>query len=442
MIRTDCDALIIGAGVAGLTAFRDLTRQGIDVICLEARDRVGGRVLTIEDPYSPLPIELGPEFIHGRPEETWDIVRAAALPVYDCHENAIHIRNGRPDDRSDAWEQVEQITEDMKRAAATGADPSFSEFIRTVDHPDYAKQLATSYVEGFNAAHKEKISVASLAQDAAASEVIEGDRTFRIASGYKGALSFLLNGLENVQPRLRLNSIVSAIQWRPGFAQVHVRSGVTGEISQLAAQRIIVTIPLGVLQAGKHELGSIQFDPEPDELLNAFGALEFGQVNRLVFRFKRAWWEDQGELADAGFWLSQEPYFPTWWTTLPMRTPLLTGWSAGPHTDGLLGQPKSFIASRALEDLARIANRSAEDLEGQVAALHFHDWHADPFSRGAYSYVRAGNFARRAPLAQPVKQTLFFAGEATELNGHGGTVHGAIATGQRAAKQVLESLQR
>ena len=90
--KVDCDVLIIGAGISGLTAVSDLARSGLRVLCLEARDRIGGRILTISDPDSPLPIELGPEFIHGRPPETWDIVKKANLAVYDCEENSVHIR--------------------------------------------------------------------------------------------------------------------------------------------------------------------------------------------------------------------------------------------------------------------------------------------------------------------------------------------------------------
>ncbi len=170
---------------------------------------------------------------------------------------------------------------------------------------------------------------------------------------------------------------------------------------------MIVTIPLGVLRAGDPSVSNIRFDPVPVEIWNAFEALEIGDVTRLVFRFKDAWWEDHDHLSDAGFWLSDETFFPTWWTTLPMRTPLLTGWSAGPHTDQLLGQSKSVIVSRALDDLSRISRVERSHLEKQLQAVHFHNWHDDPFSRGAYSYVRAGGLQKRAPLELPVQNTLF-----------------------------------
>ncbi len=356
MPKTDCDVLIVGAGMAGLTAFHDLSRQGVSVLCLEARDRIGGRILTIEDPYSPLPIELGPEFIHGRPPETWELVRNANLAVYDCEENAAHIRNGKADEHSDAWEQVNKVTEEMKAVAGSGADPSFFEFIQQVEQPQSVKELAISYVEGFNAAHKERISVASLAQDAHAAEQIDGDRNFRIVNGYKSVLKYLVQTCRTNDSGLRLNTVVTDIHWTSGHARIDARSTLTGAVTQIGARRVIITVPLGVLKAPATAAGSIRFDPVPTSFITALETLDFGHVTRLVFRFREAWWEDHQDLADAGFWLSGEKFFPTWWTTLPMRTPLLTGWSAGPHTDELLGQPKSVIVSRALADLARISN--------------------------------------------------------------------------------------
>jgi monoamine oxidase len=89
--------------------------------------------------------------------------------------------------------------------------------------------------------------------------------------------------------------------------------------------------------------------------------------------------------------------------------------------------------------LARILSRSEADLNRLVQAAYFHDWQADPFARGAYSYVPAGALPWRAKFAEPVQDTLFFAGEVTEQDGHSATVHGAIASGIRAAKQILET---
>jgi monoamine oxidase len=160
-------------------------------------------------------------------------------------------------------------------------------------------------------------------------------------------------------------------------------------------------------------------------------------VLRVILRFQEAFWEENECISFAGFLLSDEPAFPTWWTPLSVRAPLITGWSAGPHADPLLGKPHAYIVSQAVDALTRITRADSARVANLLEAAYFHDWHADPFSRGAYSYVPAHALAARAVLATPVAATIYFAGEATELNGHSATVHGAIASGKRAAQQIL-----
>ena len=75
-----------------------------------------------------------------------------------------------------------------------------------------------------------------------------------------------------------------------------------------------------------------------------------------------------------------------------------------------------------------------------VLASWLHNWERDPFSRGAYSYMAVGGNESPAKLARPIKRTIYFAGEASDSEGRTGTVHGALATGARAAKQLLRAL--
>lgn len=410
------DALIIGAGAAGLAALREVHGASLRVACIEARDSVGGRIYTVHDPLSPAAIELGAEFVHGRPREIFNLIEEAGLPVVErVHE--IH-RPGeettKPDDGG-MW----RLLSTMEEAAEDGPDMSFTDFAATASFDDRAKRSATSYVEGFNAARAEIVGIHSLAQDSRAAEAIEGDRAFHLAQGYDSVARALMPaGAE-----LRLNTIAERIAWKHGEATVQFRSAIDGSRDTLTAKRLIVTVSLGVLQAG-----AIQFDPEPAEAMEAARSLVFGQAMRITLRFEHA-----PGFVRPGFLLSDEPVFPTWWSASPEGAPIITGWSAGSKAEILLGQSREAIIGRAVESLHRIAGCQLP----QIAAAYFHDWYADPFSRGAYSYVPVGKLEARAALAQPVDETLYFAGEAANTSGHGATVHGAIESGRHAARCVI-----
>lgn len=439
MPETDFDCIVIGAGAAGLAALAHLDRAGCRALCLEARDRIGGRILTVHDPLCPVPVELGAEFIHGRSPELWNVIRSAALPVYDCADSSVQVRAGRIQNSEGVWEQVDRVMTDMQESASEGTDEPFSVFLARSPYTDQAKQLASSFVEGFNAARQEMIGIASLAVDAQASDAIDGDKSFRFVRGYDSVPSRLFDAISDGASKLRFNTQVTHIEWRPGFVTVRSCSALTGEVQTFTATKLVVTVPLGVLTAEPDVPGSICWNPAPQEAFEAARKLAFGQVVRLVLRFKEPFWEEQQEFADAGFLLSDEHLFPTWWSSLAVRAPVLTGWSAGPHADALLGQPRTVLVNEAASSLAKIFGIAPARIRALIEGAYFHDWHADPFTRGAYSYVPAGALPAREKLAEPVADTLFFAGEATELNGHSATVHGAIASGKLAAAQVLRN---
>lgn len=428
----DFDVVIVGAGVAGLAALAQLDRAGCRVLCIEARDRIGGRVFTEHDPLSPLPIELGAEFIHGRPPEILEIVQSAPLGIYDCADASVHIKDGVIQGPGDAWEPVGRVMDDMRATAEREDDQPFAAFLAHSSYPASAKELSASFVEGFNAAHKETIGIASLAKDGKAADEIDGDRSFRFFSGYDGIPLHLLKQVPDTHAKLRLNTVLTNVAWHPGSLELETVSALTGSAQTISAQRLISTVPLGVLHAG-----SIGWDPVPERALSSASALAFGHVMRVVLRFREAFWQGNPHFADAGFLLSNERLFPTWWTPLAVRVPILTGWSAGPHAAALLGKSRAEIIGHALASLSRILGEARTRVENLLASAYFHDWSSDPFARGAYSYVPAGALVAREALAEPISNTLYFSGEATELNGHSATVHGAMASGRRAAAQII-----
>ena len=167
-----------------------------------------------------------------------------------------------------------------------------------------------------------------------------------------------------------------------------------------------------------------------------------GPVVRVTLRFDSVFWEDpkvMGEraLRDAHFIFSGDPSFPTWWTAAPLHLPMLVGWCAGPCAEAKSSLDEGELCSEAIQS-SRAHLQSARKLLAQrLTHFYYHDWQADPYSRGAYSYVLAGGMGAQQELARPLANRLFFAGEATQSDGHHATVHGAFSSGIRVAEEIL-----
>jgi monoamine oxidase len=200
-----------------------------------------------------------------------------------------------------------------------------------------------------------------------------------------------------------------------------------------------VTLPSGVLAAN-----AVRFDPIlPQSKRDALAQIVMGPVAKLVLRFRSAFWERiNGErFIDGAFFHRPEAAFPTFWTMLPFRAPLLCAWAGGPKADALAQRDEATLTAIALDDL-RILFGSEADPHGELEAAYSHDWQRDEFSRGAYSYVAVGGKDARAQLAAPVDDIVFFAGEATAVASEAGTVAGALQSGERAANEALAALAR
>lgn len=418
----DCDVVVVGAGAAGLAACAELRRQrpALRVICLEASSRIGGRIYTRRDPASLLPVELGAEFVHGRPPE---LFRMPELLLYEHTGEALYVRNGKLFANDEAlFEASERLLARVK--ATSGNDRALAEVLNSSRQPRAIKHRAQTQLEGFNAARKELLSVASLLRDAQAAERIEGDRAFRVLQGYDTVPHTLAAGSD-----VRLSHAIDKVEWRKGGVTLRGTCGIDGSSFQVRAAKAIFTVSLAARRG-------IVFDPVPQHVEDAFARFELGRVFRITFRFADRFWEKQENLRTAGFLIAPKQAFPTWWTTNPVLTPLLTGWAAGPAADALAGLDEQALVTQALHSLRNILGMRGIP---RPQAVHFHDWSRDPLFGGAYSYVKAGGLGARAVVRKPVDGTLYFAGEATAPDGAGGTVHGAIASGIRAARQASDA---
>ena len=423
----ETDVLIVGAGVAGLAAAHDLCAKGMRVAVLEARDRLGGRIYTQRK--MEYPVEVGAEFIHGRPPQTFDLLKKAGMRVERVEGDFWQLENGRFHQSNDFMEHLEKMFEKMAQLDRGQPDQSFTGFLEQLNPDPATREQSCHFIEGFHAADPQRVSVHWLVKSNEAEDKIDGDHDFRLPTGYDGLVHFLRDSITSASCSIHLNSAVTELRWKPGEVRALTASG-----KEHSAPRALITVPLAVLKAG-----DIHFIPELQPKQEALQYLETGAVVRVVLCFRERFWESRKELKNLSFLFTDDPQFPTWWTSNPIPFPILTGWAAGKYARQLHGASADEVGERALQALGRIFSMSQADLRRYFEAAFSHDWQSDPFTRGAYSYATVGGSYASRELAAPISQTLYFAGEATDSRGENGTVHGAIWSGQRAAREILES---
>jgi monoamine oxidase len=433
---SDRDVLIIGAGAAGLAAAKELSEAGHKVIVIEARARIGGRIYTIHEPTN-IPIELGAEFIHGRAPEILDVLHKTGLMFYDVTERHWFLHDKFLKDSEEFWKPLSQTMEKLKDVG--DRDFSFQDFLnRHVNEFNETKSIATLFVEGFHASRAEKIGVQGLIKANEASDRIDGDHSFRIIKGYDSICNWFHQQALSKGAMFHLNSIVEQIQWRKNHVRVAIRSSQGS--THYEASCAIITLPLSLLSNSS----AVEFNPEITAKHIAAKKLIMGNVVKLNLLFKEAFWEKlkfqtKDEPKDGwnlGFIHSPDASIPTWWTQLPIRAPLLVGWAGGSKAEKIMNSSEAQLLDYAFDSLQYIYGIPRKRIQDLLKASHIHNWNDDPFTRGAYSYVPVHGLEAQAELARPIENTLFFAGEATNTDGHLGTVHGAIATGLRAAREI------
>src|SRR5581483_293462 len=414
--------LILGGGVAGLGAARELARHGVAVTVIEAKKRLGGRIHTIRE--GSLPIELGAEFVHGRNRPLLKAIRQAGLSLHSLADSHQLFEAGQLQPVR-LWQQIDDI---IGRVDFHKQDQSFKEWLarQSLKQPD--RQMAIDFVEGFDAAKADRISAHALRQAQQAADSMDGDRQYRINEGYSALVRFLAEEIKAKGGVLLKSAQARHIQWQPGYVEVRLRRG--GRTETRSGAAAVFTLPLGVWKTG-----SVAIHPPLVTKEEAVRKFEFGNVVKVTFVFRDRWW---GEFS-AGFMHAPDEPLPTWWSD--PRGPILTGWAGGPKADALLRLTPSKLEKLGLNILGKIFPERASLLSKQHVATHAWNWAHDPHVRGAYSYIPVNGLDLPATLAAPVGNTLFFAGEATVADAQTGTVFGALESGLRAARELLDVLR-
>jgi monoamine oxidase len=424
------ETVVIGAGLAGLAAAGRLVEAGHSVTVIEARNRIGGRVWTRREPGLSTAIELGPEWLasHGAMHDL--VLKSDTTPIRSQGQFLIR-RNGQWENVGDPARGTGRLFQQLR--SLKGADRSLDVALaECCNEPAWADARVSliSYVQGFHAADPSRLSIRWLLEAEANDEVTESD--VRVPEGLDRSIESMARQLEGCP--IRLETVARELRWRRGEVDIATSAGT------LKATSVIVTVPLPILKLPE-SAGGIRIFPELFEKQEALRQIEMGPVVKLAFRFTEPFWREIKPLRGMLFVQALDQPIPTWWIPSREEDPFLIGWAGGPKAAQLANATSDALAALALASLSAALALPRETIEKKAVTCLTHDWNRDPYSLGAYTYVAAGGVEAHRVLAEPVEQTLFFAGEATCGSGLNATMEGALQSGRRAADEVLGSRQ-
>lgn len=414
-------ALVLGAGVSGLAAARELQSRGYQVTVLEGRDRLGGRTWT--DTSLGLPIDLGASWIEGTSGNPLsDLVDELGLSVAETGDS-VHafdhdgrrLSDGEMGEIDEAFEEV--LGEVEEYAESLDQDTSIGEGIRRVlegetlsPFEQRALAWAKASLSTDSAADLEEMSLGNPDDD---DEF--GGTSVIFPRGYVGIVEGLARGLD-----VRLGQKVRRIDWSPDGVAVTTENG------RFDGDGAVVTLPLGVLRDG-----GIQFSPDlPGVKREAIHRLRMGVLDKAVLRFSRAFWPEAGNFAYLSATPGEWPAFVNLNSVL--GAPCLMGFAAGSWAREMEGRPEEEVRARVVEIVRLMFGSGTPEPEAFLRTR----WAHDPFTLGSYSFIPVGSGPEdRMALAEPVGERLFFAGEATSTD-YPATVHGAFLSGVREAERI------
>ncbi|UCE86312.1 MAG: FAD-dependent oxidoreductase [Deltaproteobacteria bacterium] len=419
------DVLVIGAGMAGVTAARALDRAGLSVALVEGQQRLGGRVYSLRD-FCAEPVEAGAEFIHGTGSATWPEVRAAGLHTRPCpliRHTMFNIGHGTHWLPRILLHPAVWPTFNIFRSIARLEPPDLSarEYVERRGFRGRARVLAEMMLTAHLPGRVEEVGVLGLQDDGVLT--LESGLNHRVVEGQDRIVEFIGRGLD-----VRFGFGVESIRWRPDGVTLTASDG-----RELEARAAVSTLPVGVLQSGR-----VRFAPAlPEGKRAALEQMGMGPVVKLLLSFRERFWPNWLAILGCGTG-PVTLYWPLFYGTRD-SLPVLCAYSTGPRAARLAEVSEAEAVDIAVGDLARLFPRA--DPRTALTAHRRIDWGTDPWSCGGYTFLRPGARGARARLAAADTGPLFWAGSATESQPIASTVEAAYRSGLRAAAQARAYLE-
>ena len=411
------DVIVIGAGVAGLSAAKELSKQGISFVVLEASHRIGGRAYS-EEIAPDVWFDLGCAYLVAGPDAKThidesnpliDFAKKRGAVIEEYQYDSHYIYNGVPLDDTEMKAReafYEECEEAIRSSVERGEDRAISELI------DLENPYATPYIDMMAVTAPKDLDESSAADFFHKVEEYENFITLR---GYGNLVADW-----GADVKVSLNTRVESIDWSGSDVVVKTSKG------SLRARCIISTVSNGVM-AAQH----IHFEPRlPDWKTEAFLGVPMGAENKIGVHFSR-------DVFDPG----ASGYYQSWSSEAPgayidvnlLSTNVVTVFMGGRFSTWMEKQGQQATHAFAVD---RIAEIFGNDIRQSVSRSIATAWVTDPWTLGSYASALPGQYHQRKALPLPIDNKLFFAGEATARTN--GTVTGAYWSGIRAAREVAE----
>jgi monoamine oxidase len=430
------DVIVLGAGLSGLVAARDLAASGLSVLVLEARPRLGGRVFTAPDGMTEYPVELGAEWV-ASDGAVHDLLRRSRAGLRDASGETLRRDPDGALQTADLEDPAMRALQRRVLEDAPDVDASLQSALAACAEGDEwadARRALIRYVEGYHAADPGELSVRWLAQTERSQPAEEAQ-----TRATRGLARMMQRLAAEAGPTcdIRLGAVVREVRW--GSGRVRVVTDLDGGQAEFEAPRAVVSLPVAVLRRTERQRGGVRFDPPLSTKTSAMEFMVTGQAMKLVIEFDSPFWSDVPTLRDVLFLQCADQPVPMWWTTKPVASNIVTGWAAGPQVSRMGSARGEAVLDRGLDSLASALAMSRQRVDRHFVRWYHHDWGRDPYALGAYTYVRPGGIGAPELLAAPLEKTLYFCGEATAPAGHNATLDGALESGRRAAREILEA---